>query len=179
MRIFVLLKLLTVSLGMVFCFAVTNSYAAESEGIYLVDMQRVISESSLGIAAKSSLESEAKKKQESLGAQKAELDKLKGELQSQAAVLSQAAVDEKKNALEKRARDFERSIQDNREEMMRKQGAAIEKIVAQAQQIIKDLAAENKYKMIIEKDARVVLYADPKLDVTSQVVKALNNKSKT
>jgi len=160
-------------------FASVNANAEEHDALYLVDMQRIISESALGKAAKTSLEGEAKKRQAGLAAQKAELDKLKGELETQASVLSASATEEKRATLEKKAREFERTVQDQREELGRKQSAAIEKIVQQANQAINDLATKGKYKLILEKDSRVVLYSEPSLDITGEVLKAIDSKTKS
>jgi outer membrane protein len=150
--------------------------ANPDDGIFLVDMQRIINESILGKAARNNLEAEAKKRQASLGGAKAELDKMKTDLEKQASVLSAAALDERRAALEKKAREFERAVHDQREELSRKNGAEIEKLVKQINSVVRELAEKGNYKFVMEKDARVVLYADSSLDITDQVLKILDSR---
>ncbi len=159
------------------CFSgVLSARAESSDEIYVVDMQRVIGESIIGKAARNTLESEAKKRQAALSAKASELEKAKAEIGKQSALLSPSALEEKRTSLEKGTRDLERLVQDNRDALSRKNNAEIEKIVAQVDEILKELGAKGKYKFILEKDRRVVVYADPKFDLTEQVIKTLDSK---
>jgi outer membrane protein len=158
-----------------FLSVVGNAAAACSE-ICVVDMQRLVSSSILGKAARSDMENEAKKRESALAARKIELDKLREEISKQAAVLSQGALEEKKTALEKRARDFEADVRAQRDELGRRNTAAVKKIVGQIDSVVKDLAAERHYKFILEKDERLVIYSGSELDITDEVLKVLDKK---
>ena len=151
-------------------------HAESDDKVYLVDMQKVINESIIGKAARNSLEAEAKKRQAALAGQKSDLEKIKIEIEKQSSVLSPNALEERRADLEKKAKAFERAVQDDREALSRQNGAEIEKIVKEINQVVQDLAGKDRYKFIIEKDARFVLYSDPHLDISEEVLKTLDSK---
>jgi len=171
------------NIGRTLCYAICvlvaaspATYAAAAELVGVVDIQRLVNESIIGKAAHNDLESETRKRQLALAGKKAELEKLKEEISKQAAVLSAGAIEEKKSALGKRGRDFEQEVQDQREELQRKNSAAMGKVVLQIDEVIKEVALQKKYAFIIERDDRLVIYADTRLDITDQVLKLLDSK---
>ncbi len=147
---------------------------ADPMRVVTVDMNQVLSDSIEGKALSSTLEDEMKKKQASFAAQRGEIAKIQSEVQKQSALLSQAARDEKRSSLEKREREFNRAMQDAQETFARKKNAGIEEIVKRARDVIQQLAKEEGFGYVIEKDPRVVLIADSKLDVTAKVIERLN-----
>ena len=152
-------------------------YAEDAvEPIYVVDMQRVISESVMGKAAKNTLEAEIKKREGQLQKLSGDLKALKGDLEKQAALLSPEALKEKRESLEKKEREFQRTFQDQREEIGKKNNEEIGKVVKQIDLVVQEIAKERGYRFIMERDSRVVIYADKRLDLTDEVVEALDSK---
>ena len=157
-------------------FAARRACAAEEGAIYVVDIQRVISESVAGKAARNNIEAEIKKAEAKLALMKSEFDKAREEFSKQASLLSAEALQEKKEGLQKRETALQRAAQDQREELMRKNGAELNKVVEQVQKIVDELAKSGNYPVVIEKDPRFVVYAGSRFDLTEQVVKALDTK---
>ena len=122
------------------------------------------------------MENEAKKREALLTSKRIEIDKLREQIAKQAPVLSSSALEEKRSALEKRARDFDAEVKAQREELERKSSAAIGKVVAQIDGVVKEFGAERGCKMILERDERLVIYAKSGLDITDEVLKALDSK---
>ena len=52
----------------------------------------------------------------------------------------------------------------------------MEKVLKLINQAIKDVSDKNKYKIVLEKDLRVVVYADKKYDISDEVIKTMNEK---
>lgn len=150
--------------------------ASVQDPIYVVDMQRVFSESIIGKAATNNLQEDVKKKQVVLEKQRLELEKLKGDLEKQASLLSKDALRKKEQQLYQKERDFERSLNDQREELALRNKDAMEKVLLQINKVMKDLADKNDYKIIMEKDLRVVVYANKKYDISDEVIKQLDNE---
>jgi outer membrane protein len=147
-----------------------------SEPVYVVDMQKIISESIMGKAAKADMEVELKKREGSLTKAQNDLKALKADLDKQASVLSKDAIKSKQETLMNKDREFQKNFQENREALAKKNNEAISTIVKEIDQIVKELAKENSYKLILEKDQRFVLFIDDQYDLTDKVIKILNDK---
>jgi outer membrane protein len=163
-------------LSLVLLLAVCASPVFAAEPVYVVDMQRVISESIIGKAAKADMEAELKKREGSLTKTQNDLKAMKADIDKQASVLSKDAMKAKQEALMAKDREFQRSFQENREALGKKNNEAIGAIIKDIDAIIKDLSKENSYKIVLEKDQRFVLYIDDSYDLTDKVIKALNDK---
>lgn len=149
---------------------------AEETRVYVVDMQRVINESLVGKAARSNLEADAKKREAVLEKSRKELAKLGEDLQKQGALLSADALEEKRRVYAKRERDFQRLVEDQRAEVGKRQDAEMVKVIKEIDAAIAEVGAKGGYPFIIEKDPRLVLHANARLDLTAEVVKALDAK---
>lgn len=148
----------------------------DASGIYVVDVQRVINDSIIGKAARTNVETELKKREAQLGASRSEYERLKADVEKQKSVLSGAALDAKKELVRKKEIELTREVQDQRQELERKNEREISRVVDEVRQTIKDLADQKQYSFIVEKDVSLVVYADPRLDVTDQVIKMLDSK---
>ena len=157
-----------------FFYSTVNAFAIEP--VYVVDMQRVITESIVGKAAKSDMESELKKREGSLSKTQNDLKALKADLDKQASVLSKDALKAKEEALINKDKEFQKSFQENREALAKKNNESISKIVKQIDSIVHDLSKENSYKLVLEKDQRFVLFIDDQYDLTDKVIKLLDDK---
>ena len=167
-------NLLAIFISLVGCAA---AYAEDTPKLLaVVDMQRVLDESVAGKAARSNIEAEAKKSEAKLTQLKADFEKESADLQKRSALLSGQALEEKRGQLIKRQRDFERAVQDAREDLAHKNDAQMSKVVREVDGVVKEIASQNKYTFVLEKDRTVVLYADPRLEFTDEVIKLLDDK---
>lgn len=158
---------------------VLNAHADEDKTvaqILVVDMQRVLDDSIVGKAARSDLQAELKKRESGINSKRNEIERLKADLQKQAAVLSESALIDKQEGIRKRERELSTEVQGQREELGRKSDAQMKKVLAQIDIVLAEIAKERSNPIFVEKDPRLVVYSDPKLDVTSEVVRRLNEK---
>ena len=153
-----------------------SSAAFAIEPVYVVDMQKVISESIAGKAAKNDIEAELKKREGALSKTQNDLKAMKAELDSQSSVLSKEALKAKQEALILKDKEFQKTYQENREALAKKNNDSIGKIVTEIDAIVKKIAKDKEYRLVLEKDQRVVLYVADEYDITDAVLKQLNDK---
>lgn len=158
------------------CTLAMSETAATPDAVYFINMQKVIDDSILGKAARSDVEAEAKKRQIALDVKKSELGKLKEDFEKQRALLSPSALSDRQQSIEKKERDLMHDFEDQKEALEKKNSHEMKKVVDQIDAAVKELAEKNNYRMVIERDPRMVLYADPKWDLTEEIVKHLNEK---
>jgi len=149
-----------------------NALAADV--IYVVDMQRVISESSQGKTANSNFEADQKRQQAELKVKEQELKTLQASLKAQAAVLSKSALEAKAIEFKKKVIDFRKSVAEKRQELARRNNALIEKLSNRSLEVIAKLARKNNYRFVVEKQQAGVMYIDEEYDITEQVIETLD-----
>ena len=160
----------------IFVFLLPMFAMAENPLVYVVDMQKVIDESLVGKGARSNLEADLKKRELLLEKRRLELKKLQDDLQKQSSLLAPAALEEKRQILTKNERDFTRLLQDQRAEAGKKNDAEMVRVIKEIDGVIAEVGADGTHPFIVEKDPRVVVYSNPRIDITAEVIKRLNNK---
>ncbi len=145
--------------------------------IYVVDVERVISESDAGKSAKKALEGKFSATKKSLEAQRDKLQALQGEIKQQSAVLSQEAMQKKIVSYRDEEQSAAKAFQDYQQAYTKDNNDKVSKIVAEVRKILEVLAKEKKAPMILEKTPQVVLYVSDDLDLTSEVLTRLNKSS--
>ena len=162
--------------SLLFLSKIADASAATPEGVYVVDVQKVLSASLMGKAARSNMDAEVKKAETRLAAQKQEVERLKTDLSKQQAVLSKEALDQKSGSLKKKQRDLELGLADEQDKLKRKNGQEIEKVLVEIRRVLAQIAKDKEYPVIIEKDPRLVVYVSPELDLTDKVVAVLDEE---
>jgi outer membrane protein len=154
-------------------FAATSAHAQE---IYVVDVARVVSESIAGKAARSNVEAEAKRRQIALEKPRAEIEKMQADIQKQGSLLSQDALLERQQTLRRKEQELRTKIQDERAALSTKNEQEISKVVKLIDASIAELAQEKGYRVVLERDRQLVLYAAQRYDITQQVIELIDQK---
>lgn len=149
-----------------------NSFAE----VYVVDLKKAINDSSAGKEAKDQLEEKFRKKKEALEKGREGLVSMQEDIKKQSSMLSEDALESKITSLRVKEKEIARSFQDYQEEFTKENGSKISKIMEKIYEIIDDIAKEKNYPLILEKNERIVLYADSKSDITDEVVSKLNKE---
>jgi len=152
------------------------SRAADSEQIAIVDVQRVINDSIIGKAARSNLEQHINKAKLRAASLKNDLDKQAADLEKQASILSSSAMEQRREALGKKQVDMQRSYQDIQEELARVNDKEIGKVLEQITEIVQEISKERGYLFVFEKDKQSVVFASSRIDITPQIIEALDKK---
>ncbi len=152
---------------------VISNFALAAD-IYVVDVERVISESDAGKSAKKALEGKFSGTKKSLEKQRDKLQALQGEIKQQSAVLSQEAMQKKIVSYREEEQAATKAFQDYQQAYTKDNNDKVTKIIAEVRKILETLAKEKKSPMILEKTPQVVLYVSEDLDLTSEVLVRLN-----
>jgi len=161
----------------IFCVVVIFLLCSElsAQGrIAVVNLQRVLSQSVVGKAAKSNLKREVEKREKKLASGKQELKRMRGEIEKQGALLSESALDDKAQALRKKEREYARTVQDEKEALGRLNQKEVGKVLKQAMGVVQRLAKKEGYEVVLEHNPQFVVYAQKEIDITEQVVKILD-----
>lgn len=154
-------------------FPFTSALAQARLGF--VDMQRVLSEIDEGKAMKARLESEAKKKRAELEKERNAILKDAETLEKQASAMSQEVQMQKGAELQKRQAEFLQKLQRTDQELAQKQNQQLGNILEKLHPIVKKVATDEKIDMVVERAA--IVYAEPSLDITNEVIRAYNASS--
>ncbi len=158
-------------LGLALALAPALVRAEQKLGI--VDLQRALNEVDEGKAAKALLKKDFDDKQKHLDAKKAEFDKLQGDLEKQAVVMSDSAKKEKAADLDRRARELQGLFVQLQKDLSEREREATKGIFDRMAVIVQEIAEADGFTVVLEKGAGVV-YAPASLDVTNELIRKYN-----
>ena len=150
-----------------------SALAAEGSKVGSVDIQKVLLMSDAGKVAKEQLGQKAGKYEGEKNLKEEELKKLKGELEKQGMVLSEAARGAKERDYQQKLKEYQRFLKDAQEDLQAKNDEFTSKIVDEIVKIAQSYGKQNGYTAIFVKNDAMV-YFDPSADVTDEVLKAFN-----
>jgi outer membrane protein len=153
-----------------------NTAFAAPEAVKLgyVDLARALNESEPGKKAKADLESLIKQKQTGIDEKGKAIEKLRGDLEKQASVLSADARKLKEDELERLIRDYQRVVSDSQNEVKKKEGELTNDIIGDLRGIIQKIGQDEGYTMILENADGQILFAQKDIDLTDTVIKRFN-----
>jgi len=151
---------------------------ALAQKIGYVDLQKALNNSTAGQKAKEEISGKFKSYQDELSSRQEELKKLKEDLEKQAILLSEDARAEKERDFQRKLKDFQRFAKDVEDELQQKDAYHTSQILKELEGIITDIGKKQGYTMILERTESTVLYGDPSIDLTDQVIEILNSKAK-
>jgi len=153
------------------------AFAANKLGY--VDLQKSLNLSKAGAQAKSDIAELAKKYETEFKIQQGEFLKLKGELEKQAALLSDTAKQEKIKEYQESAAALQKFQQDAQRKLQQEDGKRTQEILKELSEILKKFGKDGKYTMIYERSEGGLVYVDEKLDdLTEKLIKAYDESKK-
>ncbi|OYW14066.1 MAG: hypothetical protein B7X02_00875 [Rhodospirillales bacterium 12-54-5] len=165
------LCLLTAFTALAIGFA-TPALADSALGV--VNVQKIMHDSKAAADVSSQLQAKQKSFQ-------GELDAKEKSLLAEDQSLSKARSTMAKDAFEQKVKDFrsktadaQREVQVKKAQLDKAYTGALEKIQTTVSDIVKDIASEKKLSLVVTSGQ--VLYADPSLDITDDVLKRLDSK---
>jgi outer membrane protein len=143
--------------------------AAAQSKIGFVNTERIFRESRPAKAAEARLEAEFKKKDAELNDLANRLQAESKKLETDGPVLSETQRRDRQNRLADLDREFQRKQRDFRDEVGQKRQAEFAEVLNAANRALKAIGEREGYDAIFQDAA----WANPKLDVTDKVIKAL------
>lgn len=153
-----------------------GSAEAAATRIGYVDAQKVLVRSVAGVAAREQLEREKATMQKDIDARRAEVEKLRDELEKKGLVLSADAKREKEETLQRKVRDLRRLADDFQKELERKEQALTQRILLELTTVIERVGKERGYLLILEKRGASVIYGDAEADLTEEIIKVFDQE---
>jgi len=168
-------------LVLLFCISIP-AFAQSGIKIAVVDTEKVFQESVWGKKALEEMEKETtvwQKKGEQIDN---ELTKLEAELTKRQQFLDNKEEEQKlQDQIEGKRLEGQSLIQEGQTSLKQKQQELMDPIILEIKDLIKKIAMEEKYDLILEKQLdiyKIVLYVNPELDITSKVTVMLDKSYK-
>lgn len=155
--------------------SISNIALAANNYIATLDVDKVRVETKAGKSIIKQLESLQNKLNDKIAKLQKDFDNQKADLDKQKMILSKEAFAKKEAAFAKKLNDSRKIIQTEASEIEKVQQEALNEFNITANNIINDIAKESSYQQILP--IGLLIYADPKTDITSQVIAAIDKKS--
>jgi outer membrane protein len=169
---------IALALGLGIASPARAAKAADAPRIATVDVQQVILESKMGKKAKGKVEAERDLKQKELTAREEDASKLQKDLEKQSSILSEAARKEKQEAIDKKVRDLKRVYEDFNRDLQKKETELIRDLLKDITAVVRDYGKTKGYALIFEKGQSAILYSSDQIDITKEIIAALDAKAK-
>ena len=150
------------------------AFAAPSyaDNIAFVNIQEIMRDSTAAKSVKEQLESKQKSFQDEMSKKEADLQKEDQELVKEHSVLAPDAFDKKAKEFKAKATSAQKDAQTKRDELYNASSSSLSEIQKAVFDIVSKMAKEKGYTAVLS--VSELLYADPKLDVTKDVLSKLN-----
>ena len=146
--------------------------AEELVKIGFINVSQIVAQSDEGQIEGKELEAMGEKRQQELSKAKDEIDALVAKYEQ--SVESGSADESLPNQIAKLRRDLERDLKEAQADVDLKRNMSIRKISEKLVKVIDDFARENGYAALFRIDNSDVVYVDPNLVVTEQLIEAYN-----
>jgi outer membrane protein len=166
---------LTVISGLVLGAFSTQVIAADDKDfsgrIGVINSERIFKDSNLAKASQTKLQSEFAKREKELRDEAQKIKTAAERLDKDAAVMSDTDRVRRQRELADSDRELQRKQREFTEDVNQRSFEERSKIAQKANQALKAVAEQRKLDLIVQEAA----YVNPKIDVTEDVIKALNN----
>jgi outer membrane protein len=150
----------------------------DTKKVALVDLQRVLMETSQGKIAKADLEKAVAKSTAKLERKAADLQKSYEDLKAKATLLSEAELYKRQQELMTAEQELQQLYMEAQEDLAKKEGLLMEKIYKNASTIVAQMAKDEGLQIVLIRSELTVLYANPQLDITNKVIVAYDKQFK-
>lgn len=157
-------------LSLIFC---ATSFANDTVGF--ISLKRLVYESQAGKDAIQDYMALRQKKEKAIMAKQKEFNDLKQSLEQNAAKMKESEKNEKMSQLRKIGRDYERMVEEAKKDLQDEDRELINVVFAKADKALKAVAQKRGFAIIL-KDPNVMGYLDPRVDITTDVIKELNKQ---
>ena len=149
------------------------SAGACAEGkIGFVNSQKILNDAPQAARAKKKIEKDFEKRDQDLQRLAKQLQGLQEALDKNAVTMVESERRNKEREFADLNRDFQRKQREFREDLSQRQNEEMASIFERVNKIIKQIAEAEKYDIIFQE----AVYANPRIDITDKVIKALEDK---
>ena len=156
--------------ALIFAFTSTVSLA-DAMKIGVVDLQKIMRQSSQMKDIQSKLEKKFKPRRDQLVASEQKVKKDMEKFKRDQSVMSEKQRKELEKKIVKAQQEFEQQGQKYQQELSAEHNKAMEKFYGHVRDAIAKTAKDNQYDVVLQKDAAP--YSNDKLDITDKVMKVI------
>lgn len=153
-----------------FCLGIFGVAQAQTSKVGYINPDKIMSESAPAKAAEKKLEADFSKRAKEMQGAQARLKAMSDKLEKDMPVLAESDRLKRQRELADLSQDFQRKQRAFREDLMQRRNEELAKVVDRVNKEIDRIAKAEKYDLIVQDAA----YINPRVDITDQVLKALN-----
>jgi outer membrane protein len=148
---------------------IAGSAQAETK-IATVDFQAALNQVKESATTKARLEGMFAEKRKNITRMEKELMSLQQEIESQQAILSEAALAEKTGRYQTIAMQYQQAYVQSEKEMQSLYMESMEQLIQKMRTVVSQIAKEKKYNLVIEVSEGGAVYTDGVADLTAELV---------
>jgi outer membrane protein len=143
---------------------------ANLERIAVVDVQRVLMETTEGKRELQDIQQAFAKADARLQKKAKAVEQQLRDLQSKSAMLNDAELRKRQEEIMRAQEELQRLAMELQQEVMDKEALATERIYKKVAALVKQVALEESLQVVLVKSEMTVLFTNPKLDLTNRVI---------
>ncbi|WP_026035247.1 OmpH family outer membrane protein [Cupriavidus sp. BIS7] len=143
---------------------------AQEARIAAVNSERILRDSQPAKAAQVKLEQEFSKRDRELQDMAQKIKAMADKLDKDTAVLADSDRQRRQREVADLDREFQRKQREFREDLNQRRNEELAQVLERANRVIRQLAEQRKYDLIVQE----AVYVNPRIDITDDVMKALN-----
>jgi outer membrane protein len=143
---------------------------AQEARIAAVNSERILRDSQPAKAAQVKLEQEFSKRDRELQDMAQKIKAMADKLDKDTAVLADADRQRRQREVADLDREFQRKQREFREDLNQRRNEELAQVLERANRVIRQIAEQRKYDLIVQE----AVYVNPRIDITDDVMKALN-----
>lgn len=157
--------------ALVMVAGLTAATPAQAQRIAVVDMQKALNDCAAGRRAKEDVKKKFESAQESLRREREALDRAREDYDKRALVLREEERRTLERSLENRTLEFKRKYEDFQRDLKEKDQELTAGIVQELYKITQEYAKQRQYDLVLEASSGGILFAQPTMDITAEIVK--------
>ncbi len=166
----------SVALSLVVLGFSAQPWAGDTVGV--VDMQRVLEESKLGQRLQKQLRDEFEPRTKDFVTEEREIAQMQQAFNKDKPLMSKEQIAKREQEIKDRIEAYQRKIMPIQQELLKAQQEKGREILEPAREILAAVAKGKKLGMVFERGAAGLLYVDDSVDLTAEVIKQLDAKTK-
>jgi len=143
---------------------------AQEARIAAVNSERILRDSQPAKAAQVKLEQEFSKRDRELQDMAQKIKGMADKLDKDTAVLADSDRQRRQREVADLDREFQRKQREFREDLNQRRNEELAQVLERANRVIRQIAEQRKYDLIVQE----AVYVNPRIDITDDVMKALN-----
>ncbi len=152
--------------------------AAKDLKIGVVDFQKVFDQSAVIRKLNSELEQKVKAEEEVITKKRETLQKQKEDLDKQQSILSPEKRADREGQIRQDLKDLQRYATDKQDEFQRKGSELMQSVMQDLAKIVQEIGERDGYTTIAERSEGGVVFFSKSIDITDEVVKEYDKRSK-